>query len=663
MDKQRTQKGRNRSAAAGLAVLAALVLGMGLARHARAQIISAVIDLGDKGGGIAVNASTDRVYVCAGDQLKVYDAVTYAFVKTIALPEYSPCYDVAVNPGTNRVYVVGYRTYVINGNTNTILATLDRSGQEVAVNSSTNRVYVASMLTDPDVVQVLDGANNSWLPDIIPSSAGTNGFSHLAVNPVTNRIYIAYQGDNDLRLLDGSTHAELARFHLEYMYTVAANPSTDRVYVGNSSGDVSVLDGTSLSQIGVIGKLGMELHLNPLTNRLYGVASTSPGYVLRIADLDTDNVVGYVHMDGNLEDYDIHPGLGKLFGTNYYSPSSWSKKMTVIQDDTPTNPAPLPPPPRRIATLDLPAAGNGLDVNPLTDRLYVAVDGGGVSVFDAVTLDLLTTISLPGELYAGDIGVDETRNLVFATTGNTTHVIDAADNQVIGNLGNLGGGSGIAVNPVNGRIYIADPGTYRGESDVVKIFDGVTFAQLRRIPLGTSIYYQSVDVAVNPATGYAYATYSLDNDLRIISPETDDLLQTLDYTSFTSNVIVNPGTNRLYVRSSSSEKLGILILDGSTHAELGMIPGTITPIGMNPQANRLYGRTGSTMVQAYDGDSGEFLNRVFVDANLIDCAVHPELARLYLTQFASTVERGKKVTVIQDLGWIRERIFLPLVVR
>ena len=49
----------------------------------------------------------------------------------------------------------------------------------------------------------------------------------------------------------------------------------------------------------------------PLTNRLYTVYPASPGYVLRIADTTLNQVVGYVHFDGDLENFDIHTGLGR----------------------------------------------------------------------------------------------------------------------------------------------------------------------------------------------------------------------------------------------------------------------------------------------------------------------------------------------------------------
>jgi DNA-binding beta-propeller fold protein YncE len=632
-----------------LVVAFAAVLSTG--SPAGAQIILAVLDLGKDGGGVAVNPDTNRIYVAVTGQLNVYDAQSHALVTTIPLPQnYSPCYDVAVNMTTNRIYAVGLRTYVIDGNSNTVLQKLDKKGNEVVVNPTTNRIYSAGMVsypyTDPYLVYVLDGATNTWLPDINLGSVGSFEFIHLAVNPSTNRVYIAFTGDNDLRVLEGNTHAEITRVHLENIGYVAVNPDTNRVYVGTSYVDAAVLDGTTHAQVGTIARIGSQLRLNRLTNRIYGVWAASPGYVLRVADLATNSQVGYVYLDGNLANYDVHIGLGKLFATHASSPATWAKKMTIIQDASPTSPAPTPSPPCIIATLDLPEDGDGVAVNTATNRVYVGVDGG-LAVFEAATLAPLPFIDLSSDTYQPpiyDVGVDVIRNQIYAVSVSQTYVINGANNQVIGQLG---GGNELAVNPNNGRVYIADDAVWLGDPDRLRIYDGVTLALIRTINLGTSSYFQSGHVAVNPTTGYAYCTYSLDDDLRIISPTTDDVSQTIDYTSI-GTVAVNPTTNRLYVWISRSGQSGALILDGNTHAELGMIQGISGQLETNQQTNRLYGYTGYTLFRAYDGTSGALLSRVFLDGQIRDYAVHPGLSRLYATHYDYPAEWAKKVAVIQD---------------
>jgi hypothetical protein len=634
---------------------------------AGAQIISDTIPLGKEGGGVAVDVATNRLYVAVLGQIKVYDATTHAPITTIPLPQnYSACYDLAVNPATNRIYAAGFRTYVVDGNSNTVLANLDVPTNEVVVNPTTNRVYLADIVnypyTSPYVVRVLDGATNTWLPDIQVGTINTYASIHLAVNPASNRIYITFTNDNQLRVLDGANHAELKRVTLESIGYVVVHPGDGRVFVGTKYRDVAILDGTTHAPLGTITRLGGQLALNPLTNRLYAVDSLNPGYVLRVADVDAGVVVGYDYLDGDWEDFAVHPALGKVFGTHAGSPASWGKKLSVVQDATPTQPAPRPTPPCEIATVDLPQAGDGVGVNAVTNRLYVGVDGG-VAVYDAESLTSLSFIDLSSTSYEPpiyDVGVDEARDRIYAVGVGETWAIDGVSHQI---LTKWAGGNEIAVNPSNGRVYITSDAVWLNVPDRLRIYDGAGLTHIRTLDLGTSSHFQSSHIAVNQNTGYAYSTYSLDDDLRIISPTTDDVAQTIDYASI-GTVTVNPATNRIYVWISRTGQSGALMLDGNTHAELGMITGVSGHLQVNPATGRLYGATGGTLFQIFDATVGGSLGQVFLDGGMRGYAVHPELSRLYVTRVDSPVGWAKKLSVIQDSGMpLPQRATLPLVVR
>jgi YVTN family beta-propeller protein len=117
--------------------------------------VIATVSVGDFPRGIAVNPETGKVYVAnvIGKNTTVIDSWSgYQVVKTISVPD-APPYDVAVNPGLNRVYQVSVHAQpvpIIDGVTDAILATLSLGGPDVYVNSSvdvdplTNRVYVVS---------------------------------------------------------------------------------------------------------------------------------------------------------------------------------------------------------------------------------------------------------------------------------------------------------------------------------------------------------------------------------------------------------------------------------------------------------------------------------------------------------------------------------------
>src|SRR6266446_265996 len=67
----------------------------------------------------------------------------------------------------------------------------------------------------------------------------------VAVNPLTNKIYVANNGDGSMTVIDGATHAA-ATVPLgsgAKPIALAVNPVTNRVYVADGSNFITVIDG------------------------------------------------------------------------------------------------------------------------------------------------------------------------------------------------------------------------------------------------------------------------------------------------------------------------------------------------------------------------------------------------------------------------------------
>ena len=95
----------------------------------------------------------------------------------------------------------------------------------MAINPNTNRTYVANCCND--TVTVIDGVTNSTVH--IP--VGTRPIG-IAVNPVTNRVYVANDWSNDITVIDGFTNQAIATIPVgEAPYSVAVNPLTNKVCV------------------------------------------------------------------------------------------------------------------------------------------------------------------------------------------------------------------------------------------------------------------------------------------------------------------------------------------------------------------------------------------------------------------------------------------------
>ena len=106
----------------------------------------------------------------------------------------------ALNPTTRLLYVVDqgapYTVSVIDTTSDAIVARIPlneaRNHFGVAVNPVTNRIYVVSS----DSVEVIDGNTNSLIASFVVSSPGGDGA--VAVNPGTNRIYVTNSASDTL---------------------------------------------------------------------------------------------------------------------------------------------------------------------------------------------------------------------------------------------------------------------------------------------------------------------------------------------------------------------------------------------------------------------------------------------------------------------------------
>jgi YVTN family beta-propeller protein len=298
--------------------------------QAYAQTVIDTIDVGNSPRSIAVNPSTNRIYVANifDNTVSVIDGTTNTVIATVDVGN-SPT-DVAVNPSTNRIYVTSAGAVsVIDGTTNEVIDTVDVGGSpiDVAVNPDTNRIYVGTITevqeTFRSAVSVIDGTTNQVIDtfDLGSGVAGVSGVA-VAVNPSTNRIYVITniidsRGAGVITVIDGTTNTVIATVNDPETdpTDVAVNPSTNRIYVTNvldfgASAGVYVIDGTTNEVIATIGGFSaVGVAVNPNTNRIYvthgenevSVIEDSPGdddvvppnttIESAIADGDGDNIL------------------------------------------------------------------------------------------------------------------------------------------------------------------------------------------------------------------------------------------------------------------------------------------------------------------------------------------------------------------------------------
>lgn len=276
------------------ALIALIVVGglSGTAGRAGPSLVAAV-GVGVEPWGVAVNPSTDRVYVAnfAGPgspgTVTVFDGTSRNVVTT--LPVGAGPVGVAVDPTAGRAYAasaVGESLTVINSTTNSVIGTitgLDTGPYGVAANPATGLAYAGNFDPEaPGVVWVIDGGTLL----LITTVAVGGGPHHVAANPATNRIYVSNAGAGTLSVIDGGANAVVATAGVGASpQGVAVDPGADRIYVANRDSDsVSVVDGASSSVLATI----------PVDDRPTGVAidtSTKWLYVTHDAPQNSVTVI------------------------------------------------------------------------------------------------------------------------------------------------------------------------------------------------------------------------------------------------------------------------------------------------------------------------------------------------------------------------------------
>jgi YVTN family beta-propeller protein len=180
---------------------------------------------------------------------------------------------------------------------NTFISQDDNGTVFAAVNPTTNRIYVATehhMVNNVEqngTVTVIDGNNNYTKIASIPVGVKPLG---IAVNYVTNRIYVTNYMDGTVSVIDGNSNKVIGKpIKLDFgVEGIAINPLTNKIYVANGvTATVYVIDGGDTgSKVDEIRRLSAwNVAVNSVTNKIY-----VPSYFfnnLSVIDGKYDNVM------------------------------------------------------------------------------------------------------------------------------------------------------------------------------------------------------------------------------------------------------------------------------------------------------------------------------------------------------------------------------------
>ncbi len=278
-----------------------------------ATLTTQTVTVGSCPRNLAVNSVTNKIYVvnvfgsspsCEGYRgpgtVTVIDGATLS-TDTITVGIFPS--EVAVNSVTNKIYVDNFcgndsgcqspgTVTVIDGatlSTQTVIS--GASPNFVAVNSATNKIYVDNSCGNvpgcffgggvPGTVTVIDGATLSTQT----VSAEISPY-HVAVNPITNKIYVENGCGNDptcnsagtITVIDGATNNTTTVTVGYYPIDLAVDSQSNKIYVANcggkipncGGGTVTVIDGATLATTNVdVGNASDGVAVNSVTNRIY----------------------------------------------------------------------------------------------------------------------------------------------------------------------------------------------------------------------------------------------------------------------------------------------------------------------------------------------------------------------------------------------------------
>jgi YVTN family beta-propeller protein len=303
---------------------------------------------------------------------------------------------IALNPVTGDVYAVAPRENALmvfhKGANSARRIGVGRGPVAVAVNPKTNRIYVAN--NESGSVSVIDGTAEAVTAKL---DVGANPYV-LAVDSISNKILVSNTFSDVLTVIDGETNA-LTKLKASSADAIEVDESMGKVYLlGYENENLHVLDEKS----GAISKARMGIHqwgmaLDSGHHALYVTMSGSA----ELAIIDQEKVdVRKVTTGETPCSVALNPASGRLYVVNHTSDS-----VTVI-DLTQSS---------VIGTIAVGHKPQGIAVNPKRNRIYVANrSGSSVSVIDGALNKVVATIPVAGNPVALMLEPDSGR--LYATT-------------------------------------------------------------------------------------------------------------------------------------------------------------------------------------------------------------------------------------------------------
>jgi YVTN family beta-propeller protein len=279
--------------------------------------------VGDWPTALAVNPFTNKIYVANSfdSSVTVIDGVTNDTVTFVV--GFFPV-AIAVNPATNMIY-----------SANCGSACADDSSAST-VHLAGNKIYTAHPADDQDgTVTVINGATNRTTPLNVPAPVS------LAINSLTNKIYVSSQTANAVAVIDGATNNITTVGVGNHPGPIALNAVTNKIYVGNlSDSTVTVIDGvsggTTTVPVSGISPDNDAIVVDTATNKIYVASGSEPGFVTMIDGVtNSTTAIAVGDQPGALA---VNEATNRIYATN-----DFGNTVSVIAGATSATPSQYTP--------------------------------------------------------------------------------------------------------------------------------------------------------------------------------------------------------------------------------------------------------------------------------------------------------------------------------
>ena len=500
-------------------------------------------------------------------------------------------------------------------------------------------LVMSSLLALIGISGVASAYGQTSIPSTLIPTAGVNPYG-VAVNIVTNKVYVANLGGT-ITVIDVATNGvkELTTgVSGAHCSAVAIDPVMNLIYVTDGGAAVSgspgapyvtVIDGSNDSVIAnvQVGTSPRGIAVNTVTHLIY-VTNYSSNNVSVIDGSNKASIAVAATLTAGVNPYAV--AVNSV--TNFVYVGNQGNNTITIIDGSVNSP--------RYTLSESGTSPAAVAVNPITNTIYlanglsknVAVIQGATTTTPPSVIALLTAGADPSAL-----AVNPITNLIYVANGGDTSatVVDGGTNTSEQLLNSTGQQSyALSLNVLTNKVYVTN-----GTSASVTVIDG---NNPRSPAVSFKVGNQPIGLAVNAATNKVFvANYGTGGGVSVIDAATNASTP-ISLASTPAAVAVNPSTKQIYVASSQggSTPGSITVIDGTglTGTSDSALSPTI-PVGDNPIAVAVNAATDTTYVLNQGSNNVSAINgsnlaaapiTLTVGSNPTAIAVNPVTANAYV---------------------------------